>query len=95
MGVEASLLRPLLTSARTIRITPVAPPFRPSLTRGYAQQISPNKGRELSLHKCVVYRWSLSEYGFVDTGPLATGSLLASTTFLFVTSQLWRDPASG
>jgi hypothetical protein len=37
----------------------------------------------------------LSEYGFVVNGPLATGFLLASTTFLFVTSQLWRDPASG
>ncbi len=32
-------------------------------------------------------------YGFVVAVPLATGSLLASTTFLFVTSQHWRDAA--
>jgi len=70
-----------------LKITPAVPPFRPSLTRGYAQQISPNKGRELSLRKCVVYRWSLSEYGFVVLWPLATGSLLASTTFLFVSPR--------
>jgi hypothetical protein len=31
-----SVLRLLLTSARTSRVTPIAPPFRSSLTHGYA-----------------------------------------------------------
>ena len=94
IGVEGSLLRPLLTYARTSRVTPVAPPFRPSLTHGYAYR-SPRirvvNFRCTSASSTV----ELSEYGFVVNGPLATGFLLASTTFLFVTSQLWRDPASG
>ncbi len=34
LGVGEFLLRPLLTSARTIRVTPVAPPFGQALLTG-------------------------------------------------------------
>ncbi len=58
-------------------------------------QISPNKGRELSLHKCVAYKRFCRKR---LCGPRATRLRKppASTTFLFVTSQLWlRLPPHG
>ncbi len=95
IGGEGSLLRPLLTYARTNRITPVAPPFRPSLTHGYACR-SP-RIRVVNF-RCTSASSTVESVGngFVVLRPLASGSLLASTTFLFVTSQLWlRLPPHG
>ncbi|TWT95117.1 hypothetical protein Pla100_36990 [Neorhodopirellula pilleata] len=87
---RSAVLRPLLTSARTIRVTPVAPPFRSSLTHGYAcrsprirdvnfrcASASPTNGR--------CRKTALWSQGHSPQHPPA------STTFLFVTSQLWRE----
>ena len=71
---------------------PDRPAFRASLYSRVRFQISPNKGRELSLHKCVNYPEFCRKR---LCGPRATRPriLEALMTFLFVTSQLWRDAA--
>ena len=69
---------------------PGCPAFRASPTHGYAAEISPDKGCELSLHKCANYPGVCRER---LCGPRATRlrSLKAFMAFLFVTSQLWRE----
>ena len=53
-------------------------------------QISPNKNVNF---RCASSPSTLESVGngFVVHGQLTSGSLLASTTFLFVASQLWRE----
>jgi hypothetical protein len=90
-----SVLRPLLTSARTSRVTPVAPPFRTSLTHGYAYR-SP-RIRSVNF-RCTSAPTTPSSCRKRLRSPGATRlrSLGALMAFLFVTSQLWlRLPPHG
>jgi len=89
------LLWPLLTSQSTKCVTTPAPPFEPSPTRGYTSEISPNKGRDLSLPKLPIYLRSFFRFGFAVSSPLAW-SRRPRMRFLFVTWQVLagRCPAT-
>ena len=64
----------------------IRPTFRASPTRGYAFEISPNKGRDLSPPKLPIYLRSIFRFGFAVSSPLAW-SRRPRMRFLFVT---WR-----
>ena len=63
------------------------PAFRASPTRGYTPEISPNKGRDLSLPKLPIYLRPFFRFGFAVSSPLAW-SRRPRMGFLFVTWQV-------
>ena len=65
----------------------IRPTFRASPTRGYASEISPNKGHDLSLPKLPIYLRSFFRFGFAVSSPLAW-SRRPRMRFLFVTWQV-------
>jgi len=71
---------------------PGRPAFRASSTHGYASQISPNKNVNFRRTSSPSTLESVGN-GFAVGGQLASGSLWASMTFLYVASRLWRDAA--
>lgn len=75
--------------AHDSELPPSRPAFRASPTHGYASQISPNK--DVNFH-CTSSSCTLESVGngFVVHRQLASGSLWACMTFLFVASQFWR-----
>lgn len=63
------------------------PTFRASPTRGYASKISPDKGRELSLPKLLIYLRPLFRFAFAVSSPLVWDRR-PRIRFLFVAWQV-------
>jgi len=61
----------------------IRPAFRASPTRGYASEISPNKGRDLSLPKLSIYLCPFFRFDFAVSSPLVR-SHRPRMEFLFV-----------